>query len=148
MSGVNAVFILTAVVSGFILEKIFRGRLRALVLLGFILPSVLWFSIKFPSVHSSIITLSACMWTGAFGIALISPLITTFFAKNYPEGIMGKLGGLMIVFNQVGIFIGMAVGSLSISITGRYDIAIYLVGVGAFMGFLSAFLLKESKVFS
>jgi len=148
MSGVNAVFILTAVVSGFILEKIFRGRLRALVLLGFILPSVLWFSIKFPSVHSSIITLSACMWTGAFGIALISPLITTFFAKNYPEGIMGKLGGLMIVFNQVGIFIGMAVGSLSISITGRYDIAIYLVGVGAFMGFLSAFLLKEPKVFS
>ena len=88
------------------------------------------------------------MLTGAFGIALVSPLITTFFAKGYPEGIMGKLGGLMIVFNQVGIFIGMAVGSLSISITERYDIAIYLVGAGAFMGFLSAFLLKEPKVFS
>jgi MFS family permease len=148
MSGVNAVFILTAVVSGFMLEKVFRGHLRALVLLGFILPSALWFLIKFSAVHSNILILSACMWIGAFGIALISPLITTFFAKNYPEGIMGTLGGLMIVFNQVGIFIGMAVGSLSISITGRYDIAIYLVGAGAFMGFLSAFMLKEPKVFA
>ena len=148
MSGVNAVFIFTAMVSGFMLEKVFRGRLRALVLLGFLLPSILWFSIKFPAIHSNLLVLSACMWIGAFGIALVSPLITTFFAKNYPEGIMGKLGGLMIVFNQIGIFIGMAVGSLSLTITGRYDIAIYLVGAGAFMGFLSAFLLKEPKVFS
>ncbi len=148
MSVVNVIFIFTAMMSGFILEKLFRGRLRALVLVGFILPSAFWFSIKFSGVHSNIMLLSACMWAGAFGIALISPLITTFFAKGYPEGIMGKLGGLMIVFNQVGIFIGMAVGSLSISITGRYDIAIYLVGAGAFMGFLSAFLLKEPEVFS
>jgi MFS family permease len=148
MSGVNAIFIFTAVVSGFMLEKVFRGRLRALVLLGFILPSILWFSIKFSSVHSNILILSACMWIGAFGIALTSPFIMTFFSKSYPEGIMGKLGGLMIVFNQVGIFIGIAAGSFALSITGRYDIAIYLVGAGAFMGFLSAFLLKEPKIFS
>jgi MFS family permease len=148
MSGVNAIFIFTAVVSGFMLEKVFRGRLRALVLLGFILPSILWLSIKFSSVHSNILILSACMWIGAFGIALTSLLIMTFFSKSYPEGIMGKLGGLMIVFNQVGIFIGIAAGSFALSITGRYDIAIYLVGAGAFMGFLSAFLLKEPKIFS
>jgi len=148
MSGVNAVFTIAAIASGFMLEKVFGGRLRALVLLGFILPSVLWSLIKFPAVHSSILMLSACMWIGAFGIALTSPLITTFFAKSYPEGIMGKLGGLVIVFNQAGIFVGIAAGSISLSITERYDIAIYLVGAGAFMGFLSALMLKEPKVFS
>ena len=148
MSGVNAVFIITALASGFILEKVFRGRLKALVLLGFILSAVLWFSIKFPAVYSNILILSACMWLGAFGIALTSPLIMTFISKSYPEGIMGKLGGLMIVFNQAGIFIGIAAGSLALSITGSYDVAIYLVGAGSFLGFLSAFLLKEPKIFS
>jgi len=147
LSGVNAVFTITAIASGFILEKIFRGRLKALVLLGFILPTVLLLSIKFPVVYSNVFMLSACMWIGAFGIALTSPLIITFFAKNYPEGIMGKLGGLLIVFNQVGIFVGIAAGSLALSITGRYDGPIYLVGAGAFIGFLSAFLLKEPDVF-
>lgn len=148
LSGVNAVITIAAISSGFILEKLFRGRIRCLVLLGFIIPAVLLFSIKFYAVYSNIFILSACMWISAFGIALTSPLIMTFFAKNYPEGIMGKLGGLIIVFNQVGIFVGIAAGSLALSMTGRYDGAIYLMGAGAFMGFLSAFLLKEPKIFS
>ena len=54
----------------------------------------------------------------------------------------------MIVFNQLGIFVGIAVGSLALSITGSYDIAIYLVGAGSFLGFLSAFFLKKQKIFS
>lgn len=148
MSGVNAVFTVAAIASGFILEKVFRGRLRALVLLGFILPSVLWFSIKFPAVYSNIFILSGCMWVGAFGLALTSPLILTFFAKNYPEGIMGKLGGLIIVFNITGTLVGTSAGSFALTLTGRYDIAIYLVGAGSFLGFLSAWLVKEPKVFA
>jgi len=148
MSGVNVVFTVTAIASGFILEKVCRGRLRGLVILGFILAAVFWFSIKFPSVYSNVTILSASMFIGAFGIALTSPLITTFFAKNYPEEIMGKLGGLMVVFNQAGIFVGIASGSLALSLTERYDGVIYLMSAGAFMGFLSALLLREPKVFS
>jgi MFS family permease len=148
MSSVNVVFTIAALASGFMLEKVFRGRLRALVLLAFILPAALWFSIKFHAVYSDIYILSGFMWVGAFGIALTSPLLMTFFSKSYPEGIMGKLGGLTIVFNQAGILVGTAVGSYALSITGRYDIAINLVGAGSFFGFLSALLLKEPKVFS
>jgi len=148
MSGVNAVFTLAALMSGFMLEKIFKGRISGMASSGFILSAVLWSSIKLPGVYSDIFILSSFLWVGAFGIAVTSPLVMTFFAKNYPQGIMGKLGGLIILFNQIGTFAGTAVGSLALSITGRYDIVIYILGAGAFMGFLSASLLKEPKAFS
>jgi MFS family permease len=147
MSGVNLAFFIAAVSSGVILEKVFRGKARFPVMLGFIIPAFLWFSIRFSFIYSNTITLIVCMVVGAFGVALTSPLILTFFAKNYPEGIMGKLGGQITTINIAGTLIGEGVGSYALSVTGCYDIAINLVGAGAFMGFLSAFFLKEPKGF-
>jgi predicted MFS family arabinose efflux permease len=147
MSSVMVVFFASSIASGVILEKAFKGRVKIPVMLGFLLTTILWFSIKFPAVYSHMGILTGCMLVGGFGIALTSPLLMTFFAKNYPECIMGKLGGLIVVFNIIGGLIGEGVSSLAISMTGRYDAALILLASASFMGFLGAMLLKEPKIF-
>jgi MFS family permease len=146
MSGVNVVFTVASVTSGIILI-LFKGRVRPLVMTGFILPAILWFAIKFPIIHNNTNMLTCCMWVGGFGIALTNPLLMTFFAKNYPEGIMGKLGGLIVVFNMVGNLVGEGAGAYALSATGTYNVAFILLGAAAFSGFISAIFLKEPTVF-
>jgi MFS family permease len=146
MSGVNVVFILASISSGAIL-LLFKGRVRLLVMTGFIMSATLWFGVKFPYVYNNTALLTGCMWIGGFGIALTSPLLLTFFTKNYPEVIMGKLGGVIVVFNIVGALIGEGAGAFALSVTGRYNIAIIFLVAAAFMGFLTAMFLKEPKVF-
>jgi MFS family permease len=148
MSGVMVVFTIASISSGVILEKIFKGKVKVPVMLGFLLTAVLWFAIKFPAVNGNTGVLTACMWVGGFGIGLTSPLLMTFIAKNYPVGIMGKLGGLIVVFNIAGTLVGEGISSLALSLTGRYEIAFILLAAASFLGFLGAMLLREPKVFS
>lgn len=145
MSGVNVVFTAASIMSGIIL-LLFKGRVRPLVMTGFLL-SAMWFAIKFPGIHGNTTILTCCMWVGGFGIALTNPLLMTFFAKNYPEWIMGKLGGVIVVFNMIGILIGEGAGAYALSATGTYNVAFILLGAAAFSGFIAAIFLKEPTVF-
>ena len=148
MSGLNVIFAVASILSGIILEKVFKGRVKGLVMIGFMMPSLLWFFIKYPVVFSDTLILSSFIWAGGFGFALTFPLVMTFISKTYPKGIMGKLGGLITGFNTIGTLVGLGAGSYALHVTGRYHIPIDLASAGAFLGFLSAILLNEPTAFS
>jgi MFS family permease len=147
MSGVYLATMLGLIIGGIIMEKMLKGRPTKLVMTGFIVPAILWYSIKFPGIFSDAFVLSACVLLGGFSLSFTSPLIMAFVAKNYPEHIMGKLGGLITLCIIIGSMSGTATGSYALHVTGLYHVPINLLSLGAFLGFLSAIFLKEPKVF-
>lgn len=147
MSFVNFSAMIGAFLSGIIVEKIFRGRVRGLVMIGFIIPAIFWYSIKFPYVLSNTFTLSLFLMMGGFALSMGGPLPMSFVAKVYPGNIMGKIGGLLTGASTVGILAGLGAATVSLHVTDTYNIAINLVGIGAFGGFISAFLLKAPSIY-
>jgi len=146
MSGVYVIFTAGAVLSGIIIEKISRGRVRIPAMVGFIMPAVLWFSIKFPWIFSNKIILMAVLDLGGFALAVTFPLILSFLAREYPEHMMGKLGGAIVGMSIIGGLAGLGGGSYTLHLTGLYDASISLASLGAFLGFLAAGFLKEPKM--
>jgi len=146
MSVVYAVFTVGAISSGIIMEKVFRGRVRVPVMIGFIIPAGLWFSIKYHWVYSDNILLVAALCLGGFPLALIFPLVLSFLAREYPEHIMGKLGGIIVGMSITGGLAGLGGGVYALHLTNLYNTSINLASLGALMGFVAACFLKKPEM--
>ncbi len=143
ISGLHISSIAAALLSGILAERYFRGRPRGLVMIGFILCAFLWLFVGFPGLLAPNLMLTLCIWAGGFAVSLTSPLVLTFVSKCYPKHMMGKVSGLITGFSAFGTLAGLALGSYLLNLTGMYEAVIFLISIGAFLGFLSAFFLRE-----
>jgi len=141
-------YMIGSIMSGIISEKVFGGRARPVVLIGFIVSAVFAFALKFPAIYSNKTTLLLCLILVGFWAAVVNPQVCAFIAKNYPEHISGKLAGLAMALFGFGATIGIAAGSYALHTTGFYQMSINLVVVAAIAGVIAALALKPPKVFS
>lgn len=145
ISGIHIFSIAATLSSGFLMERFFRGRVRGLIMIGFLLGVFSWLLPAFPLQSSNRLILPLCMWIGGFAISMTNPLLLAFVAKGYPKGTMGKIGGVITGAASLGTLSGLAMGSYALDATGMYQVVIILVGGGAFMGFISGIFLKNSN---
>lgn len=138
MSGMQIAFMVGSIASGIITEKLFRGRPKPLVALGFLVFAATCFALQSSSLLANPLLLAICLWVGGFALSVTSPQALTFIAKCYPERIIGKLGGLIAVFSIVGGLAGLAAASVALHVTDRYKVSINLVSIGALIGFAAA----------
>ena len=145
MSGIHVITMVGLLSSGLILESLFRGRPKKLIMIAFCVPAVSWYFLMYQFVFSNMLILTVFMFTGGITLSFINPMVMTFVTKNFPERIMGKLGGLLTMFSHFGSLTGLAVASYSISVKGDYSIALALICLGGVLGFLSALFLREQE---
>lgn len=129
--------------SGIILEAVFRGRPKKLIMIAFCVPTVSWYLMKFQYVFSNMMILTPLMLAGGIALSFINPMVMTFVTKNYPERIMGRLGGMLMMASNFGTLMGLALASYMIKVNGTFSITLALVGIGGALGFISSFFLKE-----
>lgn len=144
MSGVHIITIAGSLSCGIILETVFKGRPRRLIMLTFIAPAVSWCLMRVLYLYENILILSLLILVSGFALSFTVPMLMAFVTKGYPEHVMGKVGGLITVFTQLGTLTGLALASYSLTKGGGYIIAINLISAGGALGFLSAFFLKET----
>jgi MFS family permease len=114
-------------------------------MIGFIVGAVSWLLVGLPDRSSGHLVFPLCMWVGGFALSMTNPLVLTFVSKSYPKDTMGKISGIITGASASGTLAGLAVGSYALHVTGMYQAVILLVGIGSFMGFLSASFLSEPK---
>lgn len=127
MGALQITFMIGAILSAFIMEKIFGGKSKPVAVLGFLVIAVLSCAITLPAVTSSESTLLTVLVLIGFFESLVNPVTFAFIAKNYPENITGKLGGLA---QGIGIFGGTAgvfAGATALHVTGMYFMSINIV---------------------
>jgi MFS family permease len=140
-------FMVGAVVSGIVTEKLFGGRAKPVVLISFLVTAVFTFSVKLPAVYSNQSTLLTCLIIAGFFMAWVNPQVMAFVAKNYPEQITGKVGGLIMGIGIFGGTAGVAAGSTALHTTGLYLVSITIVSVVAIVGGIVTLGLNPPKAF-
>jgi len=148
MTVVQVAFMFGAVASGFIMEKLFRGRTRPVILIGFALFAVFAVSIMLPAVFGTMPVLVTCLFLAGFFEAWVVPNVFAFIALHYPAHIAGKLSGMWFGIGLFGGTIGVILGATALHSTGNYHVSILIVGTMAIIGFILATFLKPPKVFS
>ncbi len=147
MMALQIAFMVGAVVSGFIMQKVFKGSARPVIMIGYVLEAAFCTSIMWPAVYSSVGALLIFLITIGFFMAWPVPNALAFVSMHYPPGIAGKIGGMWLGIGLYGGSIGIIVGSIALHRTGNYHTSIVIVGILALIGLILSAFLKPPKIF-
>jgi len=148
MTVVQVAFMFGAVATGFVMEKLFKGATRPVILIGFALFAMFAVSIMLPVVYGNMPILVACLFIAGFFEAWVVPNVFAFIALHYPAHIAGKLSGMWFGIGLFGGTVGVILGATALHHTGNYHVSILIVGTVAIIGFILSTFLKPPKVFS
>jgi MFS family permease len=146
MMTVQIAFIFGSAATGFVLEKVFKGVVRPVITIGYLIFAVFAVSILWPTVYKNMSVLVVCLVVAGFFQAWVVPNIFAFISKHYPARIAGKLQGSWFGIGQFGGAVGVAVGATALHNTGNYRMSIVIVGVVSVIGFILAQFLKPPKI--
>lgn len=143
-----AMYLIGSLVSGWLNRYVYRGNTRLQVMVAFILTAV-YFFVKFAGVigQGPNSLLLIVLGVSAFFMGQGIPTIMGFIAKNYPEHITGKVGGMAMGLGLIGGVIGVGAGSTALTSTGNYQASVSIVTIVAFIGFIAAIWLRMPKPF-
>jgi MFS family permease len=148
MGAVQIGMILGSIACGFIMEKLLKGKIKPVVMAGFLLAAIFMLCVKFEFVWRIPAFLATCLFFAGFFEGFIVPMVTAFISMYYPKNIVGKVYGISFGISLFGGTIGVFVGSIFLHFTGNYNLSIITVSVVAFIGFIIANGLNRPKVFS
>jgi MFS family permease len=147
MSLVQIAFVIGSISTGFILEKVFRGRVRPVITMGYALFAIFAFSIIFHAIWGNMSVLPVCLVIAGFFIGLVGANVIAFASKKYPAHIAGKLVGMWMGIGLFGGFAGIMAGATALHNTGNYHASIVIVCVIAVIGLVFAQFLKSPRAF-
>ena len=136
-----------AVATGFVMERIFKGKVRPVIVMGYLMFAILTFSIMLPAVHSTTQTITICLVVAGFFRAWVMPNAMAFVAMHYPPHITGKLVGMWIGIGIFGSATGVICGAYALRATGNYHLSIIIVSVMSLIGLTGTLFLKPPTVF-
>ena len=148
MSLVQVAFVIGSISTGFILEKVFRGRVRPVISMGYTFFAVFAFSIIFPAVWANMSVLPVCLSIAGFFIGSIGANVIAFASKRYPAHIAGKIVGMWMGVGLFGGLGGIIAGATALHKTGNYHASIIIVCVIAIIGLIIVQFLKPPRAFS
>ncbi len=61
--------------------------------------------------------------------SIVNPTIYGYIANHFPSGVSGHLGGTATSLASLGSFVGLAVGSTALAITGGYTASMNVLAV-------------------
>lgn len=130
-----------ALMGGTLVDKVFRGRCRPVILIGFALIAVFCWLLKYQSVHGTRFSLLASLAFVGIGTPFINPSTLGLAARTFPLSIVGKVVGQWM---SVALFtgaIGVMAGAIALRTTGTYQLSLDLVSFIAAAGFIAALFL-------
>jgi MFS family permease len=143
MLGVTIAGIVGPVIGGLLLDKVFKGNTKTIMLLGFALMCVFIYALITPWVSASIPVLVIALALAGLGVQFVFPNIYVFVAKAYSPQIVGKMTGLWMGLGTFGGVIGLYLGGITVNKFGNYNMALTLMALSALVGFILVFILAR-----
>jgi len=132
-------------ISGFVIDKIFKGRTAPLVMFGFLANFILYNGILFHAINGSPAVLT--MWLMLAGIT--NPFTSVgnqcFAVRTFSPDVIGKVAAIWTCISNFAGSIGVMAASLALRNTGDYKLSFALVGAASLIGFLSALISREKR---
>lgn len=145
MSTYTFAFVVGSLVSGFFLQKIFRGNSKRGIIVTYILTAIFCGSVMLSIVASNISILTVCLMLAGFFMGMPGPFTFGFIATQYPSQITGRVGGIITGMGIFGGTIAVAVGSYALHATGAYTVSIMIVVCVCILGAIAGLGVNPPK---
>lgn len=136
---------LGAFAAGLVTERVFRGRVRPGIMIGFTMGAIFGLGLLLPAATTNSGLMLVILCVAAFFFAWINPNAMGYIAKTYPSSITGKLGGFAMGIGIFGGTAGVAAGAAALHSTGRYTVSIVIMAVVCALGLVPAFFLRQPQ---
>lgn len=137
MTTVMIAGVVGALLGGTLIDQVFRGKCRPVILMGFALIAVFCYLLKFPVVHDTRPYLLASLAMVGIGSPFINASILGFAAKTFPTSIVGKVVGQWMSVSLFAGAIGVMAGGTALRSTGTYQLSLSLVSFVALVGVIA-----------
>lgn len=141
-------FMIGAMCGGLTTQKIFKGKTKYTVALGFFVTAVTVYGLKLSGIVSAQSLLIIVLIISGFFMAQVQPPIYAFIATEYPEQVVGKVGGTIVGLSIFGGVAGATAGAYALHATGRYMMGMNIIVIVALIGIIGTFLLNKPKVYT
>jgi sugar phosphate permease len=149
MSLVPFASVIAALLGGLMLDKVFGGKNRTLIILGSITYVVAFLGIKIPSVYGNTSVLVVFLLLAGIGTPIPAPTLVGYVAKSFPTTLAATVQGL---WQFCGVIIGtlaVMLGSLLLKTTGSNSLFLTIQVAVSVITVVCSLLLKaphEEKV--
>lgn len=147
-SAFSFAFMIGAMAGGVITLKVFKGKAKYTILIGFIMSAITVYGLKLSEITSSQSTLVIVLIICGFFMALVQPPVYAFIAVHYPEHIVGKVGGTITGLSIFGGVAGATAGAYFLHATGRYMMGMNTIVVVCLIGLIGTVLLNPPKIYA
>lgn len=141
-------FMVGAMASGFMTTKVFKGKSRNTILIGWILSTITVYGIIVSEIYSQQGTLIVDLVICGLFMAMVQPPAYAFIATNYPEHITGKVGGTICGLSIFGGVGGATAGAYALHATGHYTAGVLIMVVVSIIGIIGAIFVKTPKIYA
>jgi sugar phosphate permease len=143
MSLASITGILGALLAGFLIDKVFRGKNRFVIMIGWSLSAVFFTAVIFPPIHNNRFVLSLVLLLTGLQNPFINVTVMSFAAKIFSPRIVGRVCGLWMSVSFFAGSAGVMVGALALHATGTYRLSIIILTMASLIGLAISPLLRQ-----
>ena len=133
------------ILSGFLLDKAFRGNAKPMLLVGYFLMCVFVYALISSRVTGGAGLLEVVLILAGYGAQFAITTIWYLVANSYPPQIVGKMSGLWGGIGSFGGVLGLYIAGLTVKSQGSYHTTLYLQSFVALIAFVLTFVLFALK---
>jgi MFS family permease len=128
-------------VSGYLLDRVFHGRAKWMLYIGFGLMCVFVFALTLPVVAGNGLLLECALILAGLGSMFAFPTTNYLVASCYPSQIVGKMSGLWGGIGSFGGVVGLYIAGLTIKAFNSYHATFLVQSLVAALGMVLTFYL-------
>jgi len=123
------------IVGGLLLDKVFTGKARMVLAIGFLLV-LAYFGMQSQSVCGSRPVFLGVLAIWGAGLGMLFPMLQSRINELYDHSIIGKMNGIWMGLGAFGGSAGLMVNSVALKQTGNYLLSINIIAGAAIVGLL------------
>lgn len=146
-SSFSIAFMFGAMASGVVTNKIFKGKAKNTILLGFIVAAITTYGLNVSGIVSQDAVLIFDLIICGLFMSMIQPPAYAFIASYYPEHIVGKVGGTIVGLSIFGGVGGATMGAYALHVTGHYTMGVIIMVALLLIGAIGTIFIKPPKMY-
>jgi MFS family permease len=137
--------IIGTIIAPFVVDKLFKGNPKWPLAIACILSAAFTLGMHVITKDSGILLILLPCAMLLFS-SIVNPTIYGYIANHFPSGVSGRLGGTATSLAGFGSFVGLAIGSTALAVTGGYTVSMNILAVVILIAGCASIFIKEPRL--
>jgi len=138
--------IVGAILTGLILDKVLKGKVRPILVTAFIVQCICVFLVRFHFVTDTTPLFMVMLFLVGFSITAAACSLTTFIMLRFPMGVNGRVFSFSMGAGLLMGSVGLSISSAMLHFSGGYLLPLLFITIIAIVGIIPSVLLEKASI--